>query len=46
VVAVRETSVLFGAALGALVLKEPFGRHRILAAAVVAAGAVLLNLGR
>ncbi len=46
VVAVRETSVLFGAALGALVLKEPFGRHRILAAAVIAAGAVLLNMGR
>ncbi|MCZ6859729.1 MAG: DMT family transporter [Alphaproteobacteria bacterium] len=46
VVAVRETSVLFGAALGALVLKEPFGRYRILASAVVAAGAVLLNLGR
>ncbi len=46
VVAVRETSVLFAAALGALVLKEPFGRHRILASAVVVAGAVLLNLGR
>ncbi len=46
VVAVRETSVLFGAVLGALVLKESFGRHRILASAVVAAGAVLLNLGR
>ena len=46
VVAVRETSVLFGAALGALVLKEPFGRYRIVASAVIAAGAVLLNLGR
>jgi drug/metabolite transporter (DMT)-like permease len=46
VVAVRETSVLFGAVLGAVVLKESFGRHRILASAVVAAGAVLLNLGR
>ena len=46
VVAVRETSVLFGAVLGALVLKESFGRHRILASAVVAAGAVLLTLGR
>lgn len=45
VVAVRETSVLFGAAIGALVLKEPFGRHRIASAAVVAGGAVLLNLG-
>jgi drug/metabolite transporter (DMT)-like permease len=38
--------VLFGAVLGTLVLKEPFGRNRILAAAVIAAGAVLLNLGR
>ncbi len=45
VVAVRETSVLFGAILGALVLKESFGRYRILASAVVVAGAVLLNLG-
>ncbi len=46
VVAVRETSVLFGAILGAVVLKESFGRHRILSSAVVVAGAVLLNLGR
>ncbi len=45
IVALRETSVLFGAALGALVLKESFGKRRILAAAVVALGAVLLNLG-
>ncbi len=46
VVAVRETSVLFGAAIGAVFLKEPFGRYRIAASAVVASGAVLLNLGR
>ena len=45
IVALRETSVLFGAALGALVLKESFGKQRILAAAAVAGGAVLLNLG-
>ncbi len=45
IVALRETSVLFGAALGALVLKESFGKPRILAAATVALGAVLLNLG-
>ncbi len=45
VVAVRETSVLFGAAIGALVFKEPFGRHRIAASAVVVSGAVLLNVG-
>ncbi len=45
VVAARETSVLFGAILGTLVLKESFGRTRILASAVVVVGAVLLNLG-
>jgi len=44
IVALRETSVLFGAALGTLALKEPFGRQRIAAAAVIAGGAVLLNL--
>jgi drug/metabolite transporter (DMT)-like permease len=33
------------AAIGALVLKEPFGRRRIAAAAVVAGGAVLLQTG-
>lgn len=44
VVAVRETNVLFGAAFGALLLKEPFGRFRIGAAAVVVTGAVLLNV--
>ena len=45
IVAVRETSVLIGAMIGARVLKEPFGRARIAAAAAVACGAVLLNLG-
>jgi len=45
VVALRETSVIFAAAIGALALKEPFGRIRIAAATVVASGAVLLNLG-
>ena len=33
------------AMIGALVLKEPFGRTRIAAAAAVACGAVLLNVG-
>lgn len=45
IVALRETSVLIAAALGAWLLKEPFGRHRIAASAVVACGAVLLNAG-
>jgi len=37
--------VIFAAAIGALALKEPFGRTRIAAATVVASGAVILNLG-
>lgn len=45
IVALRETSVLMGAALGALVLKERFGQRRIASAGLVATGAVLLNLG-
>lgn len=45
IVAVRETSVIFGAIFGTLLLKEPFGAKRITAAAVVAGGAVLLNIG-
>ena len=45
VVALRETSVIMAAALGALFLKEPFGRRRVAAAAVVVAGAVLLRVG-
>ncbi|MBX9942727.1 MAG: DMT family transporter, partial [Reyranella sp.] len=42
VVALRETSVIFGAVLGAVVLKEGFGRRRIAAAVLVAAGIALL----
>ena len=45
IVALRETSVLIAAALGAWLLKEPFGPRRIAASAVVAGGAVLLNAG-
>lgn len=45
VVALRETSVIMAAAIGAVFLKEPFGGHRITAAAVVAGGAVLLQTG-
>lgn len=44
IAALRETSTIFAALLGALVLGEPFGRRRVLAAALVAAGAVVLNL--
>jgi drug/metabolite transporter (DMT)-like permease len=45
VAALRETSVVIAAALGARLLKEPFGARRIAAAAIVAAGAVLVSAG-
>ena len=44
VTAIRETSVVFGAILGAVFLKEGFGRRRIAAAAVLAAGLLLLEV--
>ncbi len=44
VAALRETSVVFAALIGAWLLKEPFGAVRAAAAAVVAAGAALLKL--
>lgn len=44
VAALRETSILFGTALSALVLKERFGWTRHAAAAVVVSGAVILKL--
>ena len=45
IAALRETSVIFGAIIGTLVFREPFGRTRIAATVLVAAGNVLLNLG-
>lgn len=45
VVALRETSVIMAAIIGALVLDEPFGHRRIAAACLVAAGAALLHIG-
>jgi len=42
VAAVRETSVVFGALGGWLILKEPFGRTRVRAAMVIAVGLALL----
>jgi drug/metabolite transporter (DMT)-like permease len=41
--ALRETSVILAAIIGATVLGEPFGRRRILAAALVAGGNALLH---
>ena len=43
VAALRETSVLFGALMGTLLLGEPFGRRRIVAAAVIVCGLILMN---
>ncbi|HJQ58815.1 MAG TPA: EamA family transporter [Vineibacter sp.] len=43
VAALRETSVLFGALMGTLLLGEPFGPRRVAAAAVIVAGLVLMN---
>jgi drug/metabolite transporter (DMT)-like permease len=43
VAALRETSVLIGTALGALLLKERFGLGRWLAAALITAGAVAIK---
>jgi len=44
IAALRETSVIFGAIIGTLVFREPFGRARIIAAVLVVAGIVLLNM--
>jgi drug/metabolite transporter (DMT)-like permease len=43
VTALRETSVVFGAAIGAIILKEPFGPRRIAAAVLVAFGNALIQ---
>lgn len=44
IAALRETSVIFVALIGAFYMRESFGLYRILAATLVAAGVVLLNL--
>ena len=43
VAALRETTVLFGALIGVLLLHEPFGIQRVAAAVVIVVGLVLLN---
>ena len=45
VTALRETSVVFAAALGAIFLKEGFGYRRIVAAAALASGLLLMQAG-
>jgi drug/metabolite transporter (DMT)-like permease len=42
--ALRETSVIFAAFIGAAVLKEPVGARRIAAAILVALGIVLMRI--
>jgi drug/metabolite transporter (DMT)-like permease len=42
IAALRETSVIFGAVIAAVILKENFGWQRIAAATVVAAGVYVL----
>jgi drug/metabolite transporter (DMT)-like permease len=44
VAALRETSVIFAAIMGSLLLHEAFGPRRILAAALVAIGLIAMNL--
>jgi drug/metabolite transporter (DMT)-like permease len=44
VAALRETSVLFAAAIAVVVLKEPLQRPRIIAALMIVAGLVLIRL--
>ena len=46
VAALRETSVVIAAVIGHFLFREPFGRKRILASLLVAAGIVLLQFGR
>lgn len=43
--AVRETSVVFAALIGTRVLGESFGARRLIAALVVVAGILIMNLG-
>ncbi|HEX6453773.1 MAG TPA: EamA family transporter, partial [Trebonia sp.] len=44
IAALRETSVIFGAIIGTVVFREPFGRARITATVLVVAGIVMLNV--
>jgi drug/metabolite transporter (DMT)-like permease len=46
VAALRETGVIFAAVIGSLFRGEPFGRRRIIAAAIVAAGIIVLQASR
>ncbi|MCG8561662.1 MAG: EamA family transporter, partial [Hyphomicrobiales bacterium] len=43
VAAVRETSIVMAALIGAIVFKESFGPRRVVAACVILAGIALIN---
>src|SRR5215831_425583 len=43
VAALRETSVLFGALIGTMLLGEPFGVRRVAAASVIVVGLLMMN---
>jgi drug/metabolite transporter (DMT)-like permease len=40
----RETSVIFAALIGSLLFREPFGRQRVIAAALVCCGVALIKI--
>lgn len=44
IAALRETSVIVGAVIGAVLFREPFGRWRVAATILVASGVVLVTL--
>jgi len=44
IAALRETSVLFAAILGAWLLKEPWTRHRVLGTVSIVLGVMALRL--
>ncbi len=45
IVPLRETSIVFATILGALVLREPVGRLRVLGSVIIASGVILIALG-
>lgn len=46
IAALRETSILFSALIGTLLLKEVFGKTRIVAAVIAVAGVMLIHAGQ
>ena len=44
IAALRETSIVMGAVIGAVLFREPLGRTRIIAAALITTGVVMTNM--